>query len=352
VVGDLPRITHVEPLVFEPYLRPQIWGDRRLESLFGKTLPCRGTFGESWEVSGHPHHVSRVAEGPLEGSLLTHLCANHCAELFGAKMPAEPQFPLLVKLLDCQDRLSLQVHPDDDLARKLLGERNGKTEAWVVMDAAPTARVYAGLLPGTTRADLERRLADKTVEECLYSFTPKCGDCIFFAAGTVHAAGGGVVVAEVQQSSDATFRLFDWNRIGSDGRPRQLHLDEALASINWKTGPVRPARSKESGVRGQGSGVVVEHLVRCQYFHMDLFRVERSLANPFASQMSIWLVLAGAAELHNATGGYSRVFQRGETVVVPACAEGLTWLAVRPSLSVPLAGEERGDATLLGIHLP
>jgi mannose-6-phosphate isomerase len=306
-------------------------------------------FGESWEVSGHPLHVSRVAEGPLKGSLLTELCANHSAELFGDKMPAATQFPLLVKLLDCQDRLSVQVHPDDETARKLLGETNGKTEAWVVMEAEPTARVYAGLLPGTTQAELESRLADNTVDSCLYVCVPKVGDCFFVPAGTVHAAGGGVVLAEVQQSSDATFRLFDWNRTGSDGRPRQLHVAEAIASIHWNAGPVQATKS---GVRGRESGVVVEPLVRCKYFNMDRFQVDGLFANPFAGQMSIWLVLAGTAQLLSTTTGYRRVFQRGETVVVPASAQGVRWLTVRPSQPALVPGEDRRYATLLGIHLP
>ena len=147
----------MDPLFFEPYLRPMVWGDRRLER-FAKPLPPQGAYGESWEISAHPHHVSRVAEGPLSGMSLTDLCADHGVELFGAQaVPA--RFPLLIKLLDCDDRFSVQVHPSDDLARRLAPDDGGKTEAWVVLEAAAPSRIYAGLLPGTTRAELERHLA-------------------------------------------------------------------------------------------------------------------------------------------------------------------------------------------------
>src|SRR5262245_31508482 len=177
----------MEPLVFEPHLRPQVWGGRRLGELLGKPLPPQGTFGESWEVSAHPHHVSRAAEGPFRGTLLTDLCARHARELFGDQAPADGRFPLLVQFLDCHDRLSVQVHPDDAAAAVLRPGESGKTEAWVIVEAGPDARVWAGLLPGTTRADLERHLEAGTVAQCLHTLSPRPGDCLFLPAGTVHA---------------------------------------------------------------------------------------------------------------------------------------------------------------------
>src|SRR5690606_7579266 len=136
--------------------------------------------------------------------------------------------------------LSIQVHPTDKLARRLTGESFGKTEAWVILHAEPTAIVYAGFLPEVTREEVERRLAEGTLECALHHFTPRPGDCLFLPAGTVHAVGGGVVMAEVQQASDATFRLHDWNRLGPDGKPRQLHIQEGLEAIDWSQGPVNP----------------------------------------------------------------------------------------------------------------
>jgi mannose-6-phosphate isomerase len=285
-----------------------------------------------------------VAEGAFKGKLLTELCVGHATELFGDQAAtfgrsAKPLFPLLIKLLDCDDWLSVQVHPNDALAQKLLGEPYGKTEAWVVLTVEPSARVYAGLLPGTTRATLERHLAEGTVEQCLHSFTPKPGDCVFLPAGTVHAGGGGLTVAEVQQTSDATFRLFDWNRIGSDGKPRQLHVDQALASIDWNA-VNEGARGKCQRPVAGGDGC----LIRCPYFLLDRFRAVRLFNVPFAGQLSIWIVLNGAVELAAKAGPYRRTFMRGDTVMLPASAEGYAWHS---------ASDIRHPTTdLLAIRLP
>ncbi len=326
----------MEPLVFEPYLRPMVWGGRRLGELLGKPLPPEGNIGESWEVSPHPHHVSRVAEGPLAGRTLNEVSREFPRELYGDPPPADPTFPLLVKLLDCRDLLSIQVHPTDELARTLANERFGKTEAWVVLHADPGSRVYAGFKPGVTRADVEQHLAAGTLESGLHSFTPKPGDCIFLPAGTVHAVGGGVVLAEVQQASDATFRLYDWNRVGPDGRPRQLHVREALVAIDWSAGPVDPVRPKSEP--GAPVGVRSERLVRCPSFGLDRLTLEADYRPGIAGRPSLWITLSGAAELRTA-GGYARTFRPGETVLVPAAAGDPLW---RPTA---------GTARLLRVHL-
>lgn len=303
-----------QPLVFEPYFRPQVWGQRRLERTLGKRLPATGDFGESWEISAHPHHVSRVAEGPQQGMLLTDLCQQHSEDLYGRDRMVPPAFPLLIKYLDCHVPLSVQVHPTDEIARRLLGNESGKTEAWVVLEAEPSARIYAGLRPGTTREELKQHLERGTVAECLHSFVPQAGDCIFLRAGTVHAVGDGVLMAEVQQTSDATFRLFDWNRPGPDGKLRKLHIAESLESIDWSAGPVRPVVEQENGL-----------LVRCPYFELTRYRVDNSRSLPLTTELSIWLVLDGEAALHSQSGDYRRTFQKGDTVLVPAAARGLSW---------------------------
>lgn len=327
------------PLVFTPYFRPQIWGGRRLQELLGKPLPPQGTFGESWEVSAHPLHVSRVAEGAFQGMLLTELCAKHPRELFGEQVPPGFRFPLLIKILDCRDWLSVQVHPDDVAARRLLGQECGKTEAWVILEVGPGGLVYAGFLPGTTCADVERHLREGTIDHCLCSFVPRPGDCLFLPAGTPHSVGGGVVLAEVQQSSDANFRLFDWNRLGQNGRPRPLHVREALVALDWSGGPVQPVRGTSIG--GLPAGVSGEHLVRCPFFHLSRFHLERPFPVPYAGRLSVWMVLEGAATLHSPVPAPGRLFHQGDSVLVPASAEGPSW---EP------AGQS-GDATLLAINL-
>jgi mannose-6-phosphate isomerase len=317
----------MQPLVFQPYLRPQIWGGRQLQQRLGKPLPPRGSFGECWEVSAHPHHISRVAEGPLRGAALSDLWREHGRELLGREPKPGEKFPLLVKFLDCRELLSVQVHPDDAAARRLIGDELGKTEAWVVLHAEPQGRIFAGLKPGIGPAELRRHLAAGTVAECLHGFAPRAGDCLLLRAGTVHAVGGGVLLAEVQQSSDATFRLFDWGRVGADGKPRTLHIPQALESIDWAIGPVGPVIPRPlpepDGAAG-GQGAAGEQLAVCPYFELRRYHLAESLSRAPAAGMTIWMVLAGAAELESPSG-YTRRFAAGETVLIPAAVPSATW---------------------------
>jgi mannose-6-phosphate isomerase len=319
----------MDPLVFEPFFRPQVWGGRRLERYLGRPLPGDEPVGEAWVLSAHALHDSRVAEGPLQGAPLSDLWSSRADEIAGRAEAACSPFPLLLKFLDCRDLLSIQVHP-----------RGEKTEAWVVIEADPAARIYAGLLPGTTRGELERRLDDGTLAECLHSFAPERGQCIFLPAGTVHAVGGGVLMAEVQQSSDATFRLFDWNRLGRDGRPRELHRQEALAAIDWTAGPVSPAQG--SPVPGLPLEQHGQRLVACPYFSIDRFRPPAQFDLPYPRQLSIWMVLDGSAILIGEATGYRRRFASGATVLVPASAGRLRWER----------SAEQEAATLLGVVIP
>jgi mannose-6-phosphate isomerase len=327
----------MDPIVFEPYFRPQVWGGRRLEQYLGRPLPTAAAFGEAWVLSAQALHVSRVADGPLRGTPLTELWATRHDELTGRPGPEQRPFPLLLKYLDCQELLSIQVHPTDELAQELRPGELGKTEAWVVLEADPTARIYAGLRAGVTPADVQRGLADGSLAQCMHSLVPQKGQCIFLRAGTVHAVGGGVLIAEVQQSSDATFRLFDWNRVGADGKPRTLHTEEALRSIDWSAGPVSPAQG--SPIPGLAQAAGGERLVECRYFSIDRYRVSAPLELPCPGQLSLWMVLEGSVELVGPERGYRRRFGRGETVLVPATAGQLSWQS----------GPGHEAATLLGV---
>lgn len=312
-----------EPLSFTSFLRPQVWGGNSLQRNFGKSPTGDDPIGESWEISGLADHPSIVAEGTFTGQSLTELWTTRSQDLAGRIDPS-PVFPLFVKWLDCRQLLSLQVHPNDEFARHVLGQVSGKSEAWVVVEAERTARVYAGLLPGVTREEFIIRLSNGTVADCLHSFTPKVGDCISLPAGTIHSAGGGVVFAEVQQPSDVTFRLFDWNRLGLDGRPRPLHIDMALQSITWPQGPVSPATPtpliSECGVLG-------ESLLKTSTFELERYSVRNTWTQPHPGEMTIWMVLDGTAVLDGA--GYSphRILERGQTVLIPAAAHRTTWAA-------------------------
>lgn len=322
-----------DPLVFEPYLRPQIWGGRNL-ARFGKLLPNSGPYGESWEVSGHPHHVSVVAEGQRKGCSLTQLWAEYPIDIFGDERRPPIDFPLLIKLLDCQELLSVQVHPDDRTAARLRPGERGKTEAWIVLEAAPSAEIFAGLNPGIGPAEFRRHIQEGTTGDCLHRFHPRVGDCLYIRAGTVHTLGGGVVVAEVQQSSDATFRLFDWNRRGPDGAPRPLHVEESLESIDWNAGPVMPVQG--TVIPGSGGGVVGNRLVESPFFSITRYEVAAEFANPHLGRMSIWMLLEGQANLCVASSGYHRTFRRVETVLIPASCPSCTWHPLSPPKSCQL----------------
>ncbi len=228
------------PLRFRLLVRRYLWGNRRLETCLGKSLGPGNDYAESWEVADHGADQSIVDAGPLAGTALGDLVRLRAAELFGRCHP-QANFPLLVKFLDAAQSLSVQVHPNDEQAARLDPPDLGKTEAWYILAADPGSRIYAGLRPGVEREQLAEAIAQGTCEKMLHCFEPKAGDCLFIPAGTVHALGAGLLVAEVQQSSDTTFRLYDWNRVGPDGKPR------ALARC---AGPGRrrfPARAGRSG---------------------------------------------------------------------------------------------------------
>jgi mannose-6-phosphate isomerase len=335
-VSTPSRLT--EPLCFDSYLRPQVWGGRLLGELLGRTLPNDGPYGESWDLCSQKLHTSKVTEGPFAGRDLADLWANHGTELTGSEQ--KNPFPLLLKWLECRELLSLQVHPDDAMAQRVLNEPFGKSEAWVVVHAEPTARIYAGLKPGVSRTDFKAHLDQGTLAECLHCFKPKPGDCISIPAGTVHAAGGGLVIAEVQQSSDATFRLYDWNRLGLDGKPRPLQIDLAMEAVNWQQGPnspVVPVKSPSSG-----PGVNAERLVDGNGFQMERFCVKDSLKSPYGGRFTIWMVLDGHAELSQLAGGYRRSCGTGTTIVIPASAGETVWTP----------GQNGSEFTLLCIRLP
>jgi mannose-6-phosphate isomerase len=220
------------PLTFQPLFKERVWGSRRLQQLFQKNLPPAVPIGESWEISDRPGDENVVTNGSLAGESLRWLMENHADELLGAARPHDDRFPLLIKILDAQDKLSLQVHPPAAIASKLGGEP--KTEMWYIADAAPGAELFVGLKSGVTRADFEAKIQTGKIEECFHRIRVKQGDVMFLPSGRVHAIGAGLVIFEIQQNSDTTYRVFDWNRAGLDGKPRQLHIAESLASIDFR----------------------------------------------------------------------------------------------------------------------
>jgi mannose-6-phosphate isomerase len=316
------------PLRFEPYLRRMVWGGRRLGDLLGKSLPGDSAYGESWEISDHPSHASIVSHGPYKGHTLRQLMERDPAALLGASAVHHRRFPWLVKLLDACDWLSVQVHPSDANVTRLWPGEGGKTEAWFVLAAEPNSRIYAGLLPGVEEKDLRSALQRGTVAECLHQFSPHPGDCIFLPAGTVHAVGGGVLMAEVQQTSDATFRLFDWNRRDANGRTRQLHVEEALACINWNGGPIQPFRARHfpgstlEPSRQPASVALRQQLVKCSYFTLEYLLYNKSFHCGGAGVLQALLVVHGSGHLESGAGVWR--LTAGDTLLLPAASDALT----------------------------
>jgi mannose-6-phosphate isomerase len=247
------------PLLFEPIFMERIWGGRRLESEFGKKLPAQKRIGESWEIVDRPEAQSVVVNGPLRGKTLHELWTQGRSEIFG-NVPDASRFPLLVKLLDAHEKLSLQVHPPEKVASKLGGEP--KTEFWYVAAADQGAELYLGFRDSITRDQFEKALRDGTAAGPVHKIRAKSGDAVFLPAGRLHALGAGNLLIEIQQNSDTTYRVFDWNRMDDKGKQRQLHIDQALECINFDD--VRPRLLHPEGER-----LVHHNLFEIQKWNLD-----------------------------------------------------------------------------------
>jgi mannose-6-phosphate isomerase len=218
-------------LRLQPLYQDRVWGGRALEGALGRALPDGRPIGESWEIVDRPEAQSVVVGGRFDGRTLREVIANHAAEIMGPGWPADRAFPILVKWLDCKERLSLQVHPPAAVAPELKGEP--KTENWYIAACAPDSHLIVGLKRGVTRARFEQALADLTLEDCVHRFPVTTGDSILVHSGQIHAIDGGNLILEIQQNSDTTYRVYDWGRVGLDGKPRAMHVEQSLKSIRW-----------------------------------------------------------------------------------------------------------------------
>jgi mannose-6-phosphate isomerase len=303
-MSDLPI------LKFEPILKPTVWGGRELARLFGRRLPGDGPFGESWELVDLPGEGSVVADGPLLGATLADLRRDRPEELLGPASLLEGRFPLLLKFIDARRTLSVQVHPDEAACARLGGGARPKTEAWYVIDREPGAALYVGLREGVDRALFEDGLSQGTLEDLLRRVPVEPGDFVHLPAGTVHAIGAGIVLAEVQQASDTTYRVFDWNRVGLDGKPRALHVAEALEAIDFA------GEASASGSRASRVGV------RCPEFAIDLVGQGEGAAE-FSNLGPVALMgVSGTGRRTVRAAGEERPLVAGETLLIPASGSG------------------------------
>jgi mannose-6-phosphate isomerase len=297
------------PLKFEPIFRHYIWGGHKLREVLGKKTPEDKRTAESWELADLPEAKSVIKNGPLAGQTLAETLDKYGKEITGRDDYAGP-FGLLIKFLDAQDILSVQVHPDAEACRRL-GKGDLKTECWYIISAEPGAIIYKGLKKGTTKDTFAEAINKGTVEELLSKIEVRAGQCHFMPAGTVHSMGPGVLAAEIQTPSDTTFRVFDWNRVDDKGQGRPIHIKEALESIHFDVS------GDEFPVTTTG------RLVECEYFKVDKEQQGKKSEVIFSQgTMRILMILAGKGTI---TGDESEAvnFSKGDTILIPAEFEGI-----------------------------
>ncbi len=323
------------PLSFDPIFQYRLWGGRRLAGWMDKVLPGGedNTIGEAWILSDRKDHASTVAEGPLKGSTLTDLMRDFRKALLGRFAGRFDRFPLLLKFLDVEQMLSVQVHPRDDQTALIPEGDTGKTEAWVVLEADARSRIYAGLKPHTDASAL-RALGQDTVDDHLASFKPEAGQAVLIDAGTVHSLGDGVMVFEVQENSDTTFRLYDWSHIDpKTHKPRDLQVDKALQSVNFDQGVIRPVTPTVE----QSEPVRRERVLDDAHFRLDRISGDQPFAVGADDEPRILVCAGGSGAVEHRDGRHP--LKRGGVMLLPA--------AVGPCRFLP-----DGDSLILDIAIP
>ena len=297
------------PLKFKPIFKERIWGGQTLKEVFGKNLPADVKIGESWELADLPEDKSEIVNGPLAGRTIDQVIADFGAAVTG-KNDYQPPLPLLIKILDAQDVLSVQVHPDTATCKRT-GKGDPKTECWYIIDAQPGAVIYKGLKPGTTKEQFSASIENGTCEEYLVKVPVKIGECHFLPSGTCHAIGAGLLIAEIQQPSDTTYRVYDWNRVDPQtGQGRQLHIQDALESIHFDSA-------------GDNLSVnTIGRLADADEFKVDKGHQTAGCEVLLSKQMKVLLILSGSgriiAENTDPVG-----FDNGDTLLIPAAFEGV-----------------------------
>src|SRR5450432_2361283 len=292
-----------QPLVFEPIFKERIWGGRRLESAFGKKLPPGKQIGESWEIVDRPEAQSLVRHGPLRGQTLHQLWLDHRREIFGDEIVDAPRFPILAKLLDAREKLSLQVHPSAEVASALNGE--AKSEMWYFVAADAGAEIPAGLRHGVQRSQFERAVHDGNAANLVHRIEAKTGDAFFVPGGRLHAIGAGNLLVEIQQNSDTTYRVFDWDRKDNNGLSRQLHMAQSMRAINFN--------DFEPEIICPGG----EQLMQCPHFVVEKWNLDSARAASHRRAFALFVCLSGEVEA-DATR-----MQPGDFFLVPAIAAGM-----------------------------
>jgi mannose-6-phosphate isomerase len=254
------------PLRFEPVYKDYIWGGSRIPQLYSRNVPD-GVYAESWEISTHPDGTTAIANGPLAGKTLRDLLPEHKTALLGSNVNGD-DFPLLIKLIDARDVLSVQVHPNDGNAAAVAGQ--AKTEMWYFLEGDGSAQIYCGLKPGIGKDEFLQAMENKTFVDILQSIPARKGEAVFVPGGRVHAIGTGCLILEIQQNSNTTYRIYDWDRVDANGKGRELHIDKALQVIDWEN---------NGDPRCKVGGTTIQN---CEYFRLDRFELSAEQNFPMA----------------------------------------------------------------------
>ncbi len=306
-LGFAAFLISMQPISFHPIYKERIWGGRQLEETYNRTLPKpTSPFGEAWEIVDREDAQSIVSSGQFSGKTLNELWSNHREEIFGKNLPESDRFPLLIKILDCADDLSLQVHPPAGLAEELGGEP--KTEMWFIADCKPEAKLYVGLKKGATRATFEKAIQEGTVADQVHAIAPQKGQSILLESGRLHAIGAGFLIHEIQQNSDTTYRVFDWNRTDAEGNPRDLHVEKSLACIDFEdTEPEMDIPTDST-------------LATCSHFTTTRHHLAKgdTITNQNPSRFSLLTIVKGSLE-----GSLENMYSTGQTILLPVSSNPL-----------------------------
>jgi len=303
------------PLKFENILKEVLWGGEKISAFKGMN-PLRHSIGESWEISTVPNYVSIVSNGAWKGSPLTEVIEKHKEKITGKKIyqKYKNELPLLFKFLDTKDHCSVQVHPNDELAQKRHA-CNGKTEVWYIVDAASDATLISGFSTSISVEEYRKRIEQNTLEEVLMSHSAKAGDVFFIPAGRIHAVGKGLLLVEIQQSSDITYRVYDYGRKDKNGTVRELHVEEAIEALDFSVLPENELKMETSGIHSESI-----ELADCEFFHVHLLTIKENATKDYRHLDSFvaYMCIQGSCEL--ITGSNEKtLLKQGESVLIPAC---------------------------------
>lgn len=301
------------PIIFSPDYKERVWGGQKLNTVLGKEIPFDHT-GESWEIACHDNGQSVVKNGEYKGLTMEQLLEAHGKDIIGKTFAKGDKFPLLIKFIDAKDKLSVQVHPEDDYAFEHENGELGKSEAWYILQANEGSKLVAGIKDGVTKEIFEEKLKSNQLEEVLNEVEVKAGDVLDIPAGLLHAIGDGILLAEIQQNSDTTYRVYDWGRVGLDGNPRELHVKKSIDVIDFDQ---KHSKELVKGTKETFEGYSITEFVRNQYFVLQEvsidteYFVEKGLAD-----FEIYMCVKGDARIEYNGGSLEIGF--GESLIIPS----------------------------------